>query len=235
MITTSIIRINLKSKIVEKQNNFLESFKEGFKAITKKPGVVILIIVSALMTCFMGAIQILSQPMILDFTDSSILGIAETICACGMLVSSVIIGIIGLKKNFARTLSFSLILSGLAMIGFSLKENIYLICVFGFMFFFMLPFANNSLDYLVRTNIDIDKQGRAWGIIGFLSQIGYVVAYASVGFFADTISELKQVSIGRAAAEVIMISGILLIIVAFILYQFKDVRSLEQNEKEITN
>ena len=91
--------------------------------------------------------------------------IAETICASGMLVSSIIIGIVGLKKHFTMILSMSLTLCGLAMVGFGIKENIYVICCFGFMFFFMLPFANNCLDYLARTNIDPDKQGRAWGLI----------------------------------------------------------------------
>ena len=230
---TAIVRAGIKSRMAENKMTFLESFKEGWDAITRKRGVVILIIVSSFMTCFMGTIQVLSGPLILDFTNSSVLGVAQTISACGMLVSSVIIGIRGLKKNFTRILSTSLILAGLAMIGFCLKENIYLICCFGFLFFFMLPFANNCLDYLVRTNIDADKQGRAWGLIGFLSQIGYVVAYGSVGLLADKIALIRGIGIGRGAADVIMVSGLLLTIGAVALYQFKDVRDLEQNEKTV--
>lgn len=226
-ICTAIVRAGLKSKVAENRMTFLKSLKEGWRAVTKKRGVIILIIVSSLMTCFMGAIQILSEPMILDFKSSSVLGFAKTTCACGMLVSSIILGIRGLKGHFTKVLSTSLILAGLAMVGFGLKENIYLICCFGFLFFFMLPFANNCLDYLVRTNIDGDKQGRAWGLIAFLSQIGYVVAYGCVGFLADKIASIKQVGVGRGAAEVIIISGTLLAIVAVALYQFKDVRDLE--------
>ncbi len=233
---TAVVRAGLESKKAEnKKLTILESFKEGWEAIRRKRGILILIAVSSLMTLFMGAIQILSGPMILDFASSRVLGIAETLCALGMLVSSVIIGIRGLKKSFVRTLSLSLVLAGLAMFGFSLKENIYLICAFGFLFFFMLPLANNCLDYLVRTNIAADKQGRAWGLIGFLSQIGYVVAYGSVGVLADKIALLRQIRIGRGAAEVIRISGLLLALLALALYQFKDVRSLEKNEKTIND
>ena len=226
-ICTAIVRAGLKPKISENKMAFSESFREGWSAITEKRGLVILIIVSSVMTCFMGAIQILSGPMILDFASSSVLGIVETVCASGMLVSSIIIGIRGLKQNFTRVLSASLTLAGFAMIGFGLKENIYLICCFGFLFFFMLPFANNCLDYLFRTNIDADKQGRAWGLIGFLSQIGYVVAYGSVGLLADKMASIRQVAVGRGSADIIMISGLLLAIVAVALYQFKDVRGLE--------
>lgn len=226
-ICTAVVRAGLEPKAPEKKTRFSESFKEAWSAVTGKRGLVILILVSSLVTCFMGAIQILSGPMILDFANSAVLGIAETVCASGMLVSSLIIGIRGLKKDFARTLSFSLILAGLAMVGFGLKENIYLICCFGFIFFFMLPFANNCMDYLFRTNIAADKQGTAWGLIGFLTQIGYVAAYGSAGFLADKLAALRQIGVGRGAAEMIAISGLLLASLALALYRLKDVRDLE--------
>ena len=214
-------------------DSFMNSFKEGFKAITEKRGMIVLIVVSSVMTCFMGAIQILVEPMILDFQTSKVLGIAETVCASGMLVSSIIIGAVGLKKNFARILSFSLMLCGLCMIGFGFKEDIYVICIFGFMFFFMLPFANNCLDYLTRINIDPSKQGRAWGLISFLSQLGYVFAYAFAGILADSIASAGNIGVGRGAAIVIMISGALLALSAIMLSRFKSVRELEKGENNV--
>ena len=212
----------------DKRQSFLESFREGWQAITGKRGVLILIILSSVMSCFMGALQILAEPLVLDFQSSRVLGITETVCASGMLVSSIILGVCGLKKNFTRTLSMSLIVAGLAMVGFGLKENIYIIGGFGFLFFFMLPFANNCLDYLTRTNIEAKKQGRAWGLISFLSQIGYVVAYSCAGLAADQIAQIRQVGVGRGAADVIMVSGIMLAIIAAATYQFKEVRALEK-------
>ena len=234
---TAVVRSGLASQQIEKEDAVpcLESFREGCRAITRKRGVLILVIVSSVMTCFMGAIQVLSEPMILDFADSRVLGTAETVCACGMLVSGVMIGIRGLKKHFVLTLSVSLFLAGLAMVGFGLKENIYLIAFFGFLFFFMLPFANNCLDYLTRTSIEAGKQGRVWGLIGFLSQIGYVVAYGGAGFLADAAASLRQTGVGRGAALVIMVAGVLLAVTAVVLYQFKDVRELEEHEKTIDN
>lgn len=123
--------------------------------------------------------------MILDFADSATLGVGETVCACGMLVSSLFLGAKGIKREYVKILSVSLLLAGIGMIGFGIRENIYLMCLFGFLFFATLPFANNCLDYLVRINIPDELQGRAWGVIGFLSQIGYVVAYALAGTAAD--------------------------------------------------
>lgn len=231
VICTAVVR---SSRIVRQKkttDSFVQSFKVGWKAITEKKGIFAVIMITSVITCFMGAIQILVEPMILDFQTGKVLGIAETVCASGMLVSSIFIGIIGIKKNFTRILSISLTICGLAMIGFGLKENIYIICCFGFLFFFMLPFANNCLDYLARTNIDADKQGRAWGLISFLSQLGYVFAYAGAGLLADKIADVRHIGIGRGAATVIIISGIMLAIIAALISRVRSIRELESGEK----
>ena len=224
---TAVVRKRISAKPPERTDSFMESFREGWNAMTRKRGVLILVIVSAVMTCFMGTMQILAEPMILDFQSSRVLGIAETVCACGMLVSSLILGARGLKRNFTKILCASLALAGLSMIGFGLRENMVMIGAFGFAFFFMLPFANNCLDYLVRTNIDAQKQGRAWGLISFLSQTGYAAAYGTAGLAADRAAAAGNISTGRGAAAVIMISGAMLAAAAIVLYRFDDVRDLE--------
>lgn len=233
VLCTAVVKMSRLTKHEVKKESFGASFKEGWKAVTEKKGIMILIVISSVITCFMGAIQILVEPMILDFESSKTLGIAETVCASGMLVSGIIIGCVGIKKNFTRVLSISLAVCGLAMIGFGLKENIIMICCFGFLFFFMLPFANNCLDYMTRTNIDSDKQGRAWGLISFLSQIGYVVAYGGAGVMADKIAEVRNIGVGRGAAIVIVVSGLLLAVMAISILKFRSVRELEKGTANV--
>lgn len=222
-----MVRRGLTAKAAEVQKSFVESFRMGWRAVTQKKGVIILILVSSVLTCFMGAFQILAEPLLLDFTSSTVLGITETVCACGMLVSSLLLGIRGIKKGYVKVLCLSLLLAGIAMAAFGLKENIVLICTSGFCFFAMLPLANNCLDYLVRTNIPGDLQGRAWGLIGFLSQIGYVVAYGTAGLLADGIAKGMKLGVGRGAAAVIILSGVLLGLTAAVLYRIRLVKELE--------
>lgn len=224
---TGVVRNGLVAKKVENQEAFFAALRSGWDAVTARRGVFLLILVSSVITCFMGALQILAEPLILDFADSTTLGIGETVCACGMLASGLFLGMRGIKKDYVKILVLSLFLAGMSMILLGLKENIYLICIAGFLFFAMLPFANNCLDYLVRTNIPDELQGRAWGLIGFLSQIGYVVAYGLAGLFADGLAEYFQVGVGRGAAAVIMISGVLLGITALLLYPISAIRELE--------
>lgn len=228
VFAAAFVRKGIAARTADIKPHFGESLRQGWCTITGSRGIFILVAVSSLMTCFMGSFQILAQPLILDFADSATLGVGETICASGMLVSSLFLGIKGIKRGYVKVLSAALFLAGLAMIGFGLWENIYPICLFGFLFFATLPFANNCLDYLVRTNIADELQGRAWGVIGFLSQIGYVVAYAVAGAAADGIAARLDTGVGRGSAVVVILAGILLAAIALTLYPIKSVRSLEE-------
>ena len=113
------------------------------------------------------------------------------------------------------------------MIIFGSKDNIVQICISGFAFFLMLPIANCCIDYLVRVNIRKELQGRAWGLIGFLSQIGYVIAYGTSGLFADSLSKRMSVSIGRGSGCIVMMFGMLLSVLAIITFFLRSIRKLE--------
>lgn len=228
VISTAVVKHGIHTKVEEVTKSFMESLKEGWDAVHSRPGIFLLIMVSSVMTLFMGVFQILAEPLILAFADSTTLGIGETICASGMLVSSMLLGMHGIKKKHVQVLEISLSMSGLFMIGFGIWENIYLICIFGFLFFAMLPFANNCLDYLVRTNIPDELQGRTWGFIGFLSQIGYVIAYGFGGVLADASAKLMNASVGRGAGVVIIFSGAFLIVTAVAMTRIKSIRELSE-------
>ncbi len=213
-------------KIITKEP-FGQSLSEGWKAITEKRGVFILVLVSSLVTLFMGMFQILAEPFILSSYDAATLGVAETICACGMLVTALYLGIKGIKRGYTRKLGISLALAGVFVFAFGSCSGIIQNCFFGFLFFASLPVANNCLEFLIKTNIADDVQGRAWGLIGFLSQMGYVAAYALSGVAADALGAVTGAGVGYGSAAVIRISGVLLVLVSSAIIALKSLRSLE--------
>ena len=226
---TAIVRKGIEAKPRADARPFFESMKEGWQAVHGRRGLFLLIMVSSAVTLFMGILQILVEPMVLSFADTRVLGMTETICACGMLASGLILGLVGIKKSYAAVLRISFLLAGFFMIGMSLIESVIPIVFFGFLFFAMLPVANNCMDYLARTNIPDELQGRAWGFIGFLSQLGYVAAYAVSGLAADSLGEATGLGVGRGAALMILISGVLLSVTALTLLRLPDIRELEKS------
>ena len=209
------------------RESFAGSLREGWKAVHAREGVFRLILVSSVMSMFIGVIQVLSEPLVLSFADSKTLGITETVCALGMLATALVTGIAGIRKRHAAVLGISLALAGFFMTVFAMQENTVLICISGFLFFAMLPLANSSLDYLARSNIPDELQGRAWGFIGFLSQLGYVPAFAFAGLLADRAADMMQITVGRGSALVIGISGGLLILVSILSLFSRRIRNLE--------
>lgn len=241
--STLVVRSGLASKKCEQAKSFIREFKDGWGAVSENRGVLVLVIMTSVMTFFLGFIQTLFTPMILAFSDSSILGTVETIAASGMLVTSLIIGILPIKRGHAKMLSVSLFCAGIFMAAFGLRENIVLICVSGFLFFAMLPFANTSLDFLIRTNIENYVQGRAWGLIGVISQLGFVVAYAlsgvladyvftplllDGGVLADSVGKIIGTGSGRGSGFLIFIAGVLVCVTSVILHNVKSVKKLEK-------
>nr|WP_315118331.1 MFS transporter [uncultured Clostridium sp.] len=240
--STLAVRKGLDSKKYEQSKSFIREFKDGWGAVSENRGVLALVIIGSVLTFFLGFIQTLSTPMVLAFANSSVLGTTSTISASGMLVTSVLIGIFSIKKGYVKTLSVSLFFAGIFMAVFGLRENIVIVCVSGFLFFAMLPFANTSLDFLIRTNIENNLQGRAWGLIGVISQLGYIAAYALSGVLADyvftpllldggmlahSVGKIIGTGSGRGAGFLILIAGILLCVTSVILYHIKSVRRLE--------
>lgn len=225
------------------QKRFAAELMEGFRILKSKQGIMQLVVLAALVCFFLTFIQTLSTPVILAFTDEATLGTVETICAVGMLISSLLIGIFSVKGSYVRTLATAFFGIGVFMILFGLKENILLITVSGFLFFMCLPFANTCLDILVRQNIPNEAQGRAWGMIGLISQMGYVAANAVVGFLADyvftpalgeygifygNIGKLIGTGTGRGAALLIIVGGFCMCVIAPCIYRSEKIKALEK-------
>ncbi|MDO4491255.1 MAG: MFS transporter [Lachnospiraceae bacterium] len=232
VISTFAVKRGIKTSKTTRQEPFFKSMAEGWRTLRDRRGVFLLVLISAALTLFIGVFQVLAEPMVLAQADASTLGIVETICASGMLVSSLYLGIRGIKSGYVRVLSLALALAGVFIIGFGSVGNLVLVTLFGFCFFLALPFANNCLDYLVRTNIPGELQGRVWGIVGFLSQIGYVIAYGASGVLADGMATVGNMGVGRGSGVIMACSGGALILVAAAMMLVKDIRALEDRVPE---
>ncbi|MEO4052745.1 MFS transporter [Solibacillus sp. CAU 1738] len=248
--TILFVRKSLAVKPQEKKElDFFKDLKEGWQIIVESKGVMLLIVLVSVLMFYMGIIQVLSKPMILSFTSEKTTGILQTIVACGMMVSSILIGMGIIKRNFVKVMVASFILSGITMAGFGATTSIPVIIVSGFLFFASLPFATTCIDVLIRKSIDNEKQGRAWGLISLISQVGFVFAYVFAGVLADyvfnpalveggvlanTVGKIIGTGETRGIGFLIILSGLGLIITALFVSKSKGIREMEtQKETEI--
>jgi len=241
---TMFIKKRIASAAAErdKQGFFIE-FADGWRAISSNKGLLLMILIISIMTFYIGFLQTLFTPMLLAFTDAKTLGIVESISAVGMLVSSLLLGVFTITRKYVNQLVAGLIAAGLFIAMFGFTTSVFIITLSGFLFFASLPFINTSADVLIRANIPNDKQGRAWGMIGILSQFGYVAAYAISGVLADqvfnpllrengalasSVGRIIGVGDGRGIGLMLIISGLMLVISAIIMGKIRSIRTLER-------
>lgn len=247
--TIFVVNKHVKTKPVKKDEfHPLKELGEGWKCVTQNSGVRILIILMAFACFNVGFLQTMMSPMILSFASSKVLGYLESISAIGMLIGSIIIGIFSIKKKYRFIMSVFLVLNGISMAAMGVTTNIIFIIVSGISFFITLPFVNVCADTLVRINIPNELQGRAWGVIGILSQLGYVISYGISGVLADyifcplleedgplanSLGNIIGTGEGRGIGLMLIICGILIIVVAFGIYKSKSLKVLENVNSDV--
>lgn len=169
------------------RGSLLQDFREGWKAVAAEKGVIIVIGLLSLATFFVGFVQTLFGPMMLFLTDARTLGTVQSVSAVGMVASSLLLGAISIRGKEPAVLLAGLAAAGGSLFLLGATASIPFITGAFFLFFCALPLINTSAEVLIRTAVPNEKQGRAWGIIGLLSQLGYLAAYGLSGFLADRV------------------------------------------------
>ena len=246
-ITTCLmIFLVRKSMNSETQNYKKDSFKgllEGLFIIKENRGVYSLVIIMFFVCFFMGFIQILIRPMILALSSVKTAGMMESLCAVGLLIGSLWIGIAGIKKNYSKILAVSCFFCGIFMSMTGVNENLNIIGISTFLFFSTLPFMNSCADVLVRVSIPNELQGRVWGLISLITQMGTVVAYIISGIMADYVFEpmfnkngilVENIGIiigtgkGRGIGFMLILSGMGMLIMAIVIWKNGEIREVSE-------
>ena len=246
-ITTCLmIFLVRKSMNRETQNYKKDSFKgllEGLFIIKENRGVYSLVIIMFFVCFFMGFIQILIRPMILALSSVKTAGMMESLCAVGLLIGSLWIGIAGIKKNYTKILAVACFFCGIFMSMTGVNENLAIIGISTFLFFSTLPFMNSCADVLVRVSIPNELQGRVWGLISLITQMGTVIAYIISGVMADYIFEpmfnkngllVKNIGMiigtgkGRGIGFMLILSGMGMLIMAIVIWKNREIREVSE-------
>lgn len=245
LLTVFFVKRNLR--VIQKTKiklRIIKDLKNGWDTLIASKGVLQLTVILSVITFYMGLLQTLFTPMLLPYMNPKTLGTIMSLSASGMLIGSLLIGIFNMKSSYLRVLTIGLGFAGIFFSLLGITTNIYLLSVTGFMFFAALPFINTSADVMIRKKIPSEAQGRAWGIIGILSQLGYVASYAVGGTLADnvfnpllregglltpTFGNFFGIGEGRGTGLMFIVSGLLIVILSLIIPHIKSIRALENS------
>ncbi len=251
LLIASFIVIHIRKVLGEvpvkqHEGNFIEELKAGLHEFSKNKGVFHLVIATTLVLFFVGLLEALFIPMMLNLASVKEAGISQSLCATGMIAGSLFIGVFGSKDKHIMMLSIALFLSGIFFAGLGFSSNIFLITLTGFLFFATLPFINTPIEVLIRNNIDNQKQGRVWSIISTTTYTGSIIAFAVAGFLADRIfnplletggllsnpiGSLIGTGPGRGIALIFIISGAMITFISLLIWKNKTIKTLEEKAR----
>lgn len=242
LIVKSTIETNKTS-----EENIKDNLIGGCKFLWSNKGVLLLMILVSVITYFMGFIETLFTPMMLSFSDAKTLGCIQSFGAIGMIISSLVISIWGMGNKDLRNIKLGLIVSGIFIALLGVTTNIIILAIVTFVFYAALPPVNAGIEVLMRKSIPNETQGRVWGLLGMISQVGYIIAYIVSGPLADyifnpllckggilssSVGRLIGVGPARGIGLLFLISGILIILISCMISRVKSIRKLENKHVE---
>jgi MFS family permease len=166
-----------------------QDLREGWRAVVDDRPVRGVVWIISLVTLCVGVLQTLFGPMILTTTSARTLGGIQSVSATGMVLTSLLLGLVTITRKHETTLVVALAVAGAGLSVVGTATNLAVIAVAFFLLYAAIPFINTSAEVLIRSRVANEMQGRAWGLIGFLSQVGYVIAYGTSGLVADRVFE----------------------------------------------
>lgn len=248
--TTVFIIVLVKKDMVTKHKNELRlniksEMKEGIAVIRGNRGIIAIVVIMTISVFCLGFVQILSRPLILAFAGKTELGFLATVSAMGMMVGSIAISCKKSVKSHVKMLSIGLFSCGIFMAFMGVWQNLFLITLFGFLMFVSMPAIQIGAEVLIRKSIANEVQGRAFGMISFLTQMGYIFAYLLSGVLADYVFEPLMCGnsqfarrlgafigngVGSGVALLLILAGTGMAIVGMIASRIKSVKEMERKE-----
>ncbi len=223
-------------------NSFLDDITYGWKYLISRPGLLGLMSFSALSFFLIGAIQVITTPLILTFAPVTVLGTVLSITGSGMLLGSLIITIWAINERSIDIISISMVLSGVFMFTAGLRPSLVLFTVSIFFIFLLQPITSSIMQAIFQRKVEIGVQGRVFSIrgaieVGFIP-LGYITIrplaetvfepfMASDGILANSIGQIIGFGPGRGMGLLLMIMGVVTILATGIAYLYPPLQRVE--------
>ncbi|MGP4059492.1 MFS transporter [Halobacillus sp. H74] len=204
------------------EKEFWETFKEGLLYVKQSRVLLIIVLTTVFLNLFLVGPMTMGLPLfvknILDGTsvDFSLL---EAGLAGGMLVGSVVIGVLNLKKNRCKVALLSLIFTGIAFAGLSFTTEIWMSILALGIFGISLSVTNIPFIAFVQSLIEEKMLGRVMGLISLASMGLIPVSYLLTS---------GVLALGISIDHIMAVVGTLVsLYAAFIYLKFKELREID--------
>lgn len=252
IVTTTcmvLVRRTIGAMKQSARHGLREELTAGVTFLVRHREITVLMVLATLVTFCLGFLQTLLTPMLLELSDEQTLGFVRSGAAVGLLVSSLVISLRPMRHRQSTYLSVALAVAGITVAAMGITVDVVWIGIFTFLFFLTLPVLNTSVEVLARASIPNAVQGRVWGLMGLISQLGYIAAYAVSGVLADrvftplltpdgaladTLGRLIGVGASRGIGLMLVLVAAGLLVVAVAIPRLRSIAELDTHLRQST-
>lgn len=217
-----LIRVPLSSSsqsLTEK--SFWSTFKEGVQYVRNSRPLMLIVLTTIFLNLFLVGPMTMGLPLFVksvlggNAVDFSLL---EAALAGGMLIGAIVIGVFNVSKNRGQIALLALLIAGLAFMGFSFAETLWLSMVMLGVFGACLSCCNIPFISAVQSMIEESMLGRVMGLISLASMGLIPVSYVITSLF---------LSIGISINAIMTAGAILLVLYStFVYVKFTELREI---------
>ncbi|MDQ0485146.1 MFS transporter [Guptibacillus hwajinpoensis] len=178
-----LIRVPLPSSTESlSEKSFWSSFKEGVQYVRNSRPLMLIVLTTIFLNLFLVGPMTMGLPLFVksvlggNAVDFSLL---EAALAGGMLIGAIVIGLFNVSRNRGHIALLALLIAGLAFMGFSFAETLWLSMVMLVIFGACLSCCNIPFISAVQSMIEESMLGRVMGLISLASMglipVSYVI------------------------------------------------------------
>lgn len=224
------------------QGNLLKDATYGWTYITKRKGLLGLLVFFAADNFLVGIAMILLTPLVLSFTSATVLSSIWSIGGVGMIAGSLVLSTWGAPQRLIYSILGFELLTGLCILVSGLYTSVPLLAVAAFILFFSLAITNGCSQVIWQKKVAPDVQGRVFAVRGMIAgsfqPLAYLVAgsladyifeplLTSDGLLANSIGQIIGTGPGRGIGLLFMIMGVLTMLATVAAYRYPHLRLVE--------
>lgn len=185
----------------------LEDLRTSWTYFTQHSFLLKLLGLSAVLHFTLGALEVLFSPLLLSFASTSQLGVILSICGCGWLMGSILMSVWGGPQKQIYGVLGSVTLQGFFLLLGGLKHSLVLAALGGFGYLFAYPVSISCMQTIWQSQVNVELQGRIFGMKRMVEHFPSVIAYLSMGAIAENLFEPLLAADGSLAGTVGLLIG----------------------------
>ncbi|GAB4215804.1 MAG: hypothetical protein OHK0022_56130 [Roseiflexaceae bacterium] len=242
VITLAVVRIPSPPAAPNGERpTVLGQMADGWRYIRSRPGLFKLLLFFAVINFMGGLISTLITPLVLSFTNVTMLGTLTSVGGLGMLAGGITLSAWGgPRRRIDGVLGFAGILGGF-LILLAFQTTVLTFAVAIFCLYFTLPVINGSNQTIWQTNTPPELQGRVLSISTTIASCTLPLAYLVTGPLVEGVFEpllavggplagslglWLGVGPGRGIALLFVVAGALTALAAALSYLSRDLREV---------